>query len=491
MAMKRPDGERTGAPLIGLRGIVKRFGSMVANNRIDLDIRAGEIHALLGENGAGKSTLVKIIDGLLQPTEGMILWQGREVVLNSPEDAAALGIGMVSQHFSLFDNLTVAENIAVALPPQQTLTGLNERIAAIGGRYGLALEPSRPVWSLSAGERQRIEIVRALLREPRLLILDEPTSVLTPQEAERLFVTLEALAASGCALLYITHRLEEVRQLCHKATVLRLGRVVGSCNPREESLQRLAALMVGSEIEDIRPVAAHTLGPVRLQLAGLNLPPADPHGVALRELSLDLRAGEIVGIAGVAGNGQSELFAALSGERLVADAAAVVIDGVPVGRHGIDTRRRCNAAFVPEERNGHGAVPRMTLSENVLLSRLATGGVVKRGLVEAVSLSGGNLQKFVVGREILREPGVLVVNQPTWGVDAGASLTIRQALIGLAARGAAVLVISQDLDEIFAISDRIVVIHGGTLSEPVSARQATREAIGLLMAGGKGQPHAA
>ena len=516
MAMKRPDGERTGAPLIGLRGIVKRFGSMVANNRIDLDIRAGEIHALLGENGAGKSTLVKIIDGLLQPTEGMILWQGREVVLNSPEDAAALGIGMVSQHFSLFDNLTVAENIAVALPPQQTLTGLNERIAAIGGRYGLALEPSRPVWSLSAGERQRIELVRALLREPRLLILDEPTSVLTPQEAERLFVTLEALAASGCALLYITHRLEEVRQLCHKATVLRLGRVVGSCNPREESLQRLAALMVGSEIEDIRPGAAHTLGPVRLQLAGLNLPPADPHGVALRELSLDLRAGEIVGIAGVAGNGQSELFAALSGERLVADAAAVVIDGVPVGRHGIDTRRRCNAAFVPEERNGHGAVPRMTLSENVLLSRHATGGVVKRGLVDieaakavaddivtafdvrrgrndplAGTLSGGNLQKFVVGREILREPGVLVVNQPTWGVDAGASLTIRQALIGLAARGAAVLVISQDLDEIFAISDRIVVIHGGTLSEPVSARQATREAIGLLMAGGKGQPHAA
>ena len=255
---------------------------------------------------------------------------------------------------------------------------------------------------------------------------------------------------------------------------------------------------------------------MRLQLAGLNLPPADPHGVALRELSLDLRAGEIVGIAGVAGNGQSELFAALSGERLVADAAAVVIDGVPVGRHGIDTRRRCNAAFVPEERNGHGAVPRMTLSENVLLSRHATGGVVKRGLVDieaakavaddivtafdvrrgrndplAGTLSGGNLQKFVVGREILREPGVLVVNQPTWGVDAGASLTIRQALIGLAARGAAVLVISQDLDEIFAISDRIVVIHGGTLSEPVSARQATREAIGLLMAGGKGQPHAA
>jgi simple sugar transport system ATP-binding protein len=505
-----------GVPLVALRGIVKRFGTLTANDHIDLDIREGEIHALLGENGAGKSTLVKILDGLLQPNEGEILWQGRPVTLASPSDAAALGIGMVFQHFSLFDNLTVAENIAVTLPSDMGRGELAERIAAVGSRYGLALEPGRPVWTLSAGERQRIEIVRALLREPKLLILDEPTSVLTPQEADTLFGTLERLAAGGCALLYITHRLEEVKRLCQRATVLRSGKVVAACDPREESVSRLAALMVGSEVTQVRPAAAHALGEVRFALQGLDLQPDDLHGVALQEASLAVRGGEIVGIAGVAGNGQAELFAAMSGETLAQSAEAVAIDGVAVGREGIDARRRRNAAFVPEERNGHAAAPRFTLSENIVLSRHATGGVVRGGFVDsraaravaaavikafdvrkgredppAGTLSGGNLQKFVVGREILREPGVLVVNQPTWGVDAGAAATIRQALIDLAGRGAAVVVISQDLDEIFAIADRIAVIHDGRLSAPAPAREISRESIGLLMAGSGERHHAA
>ncbi|MCP8939491.1 ABC transporter ATP-binding protein [Alsobacter sp. SYSU M60028] len=505
------------APLVALRGIVKRFGDLTANDHVDLDVRPGEIHALLGENGAGKSTLVKILFGLLQPNEGEIIWQGRRVTLDNPEDAADLGIGMVFQHFSLFENLTVAENIAVALPRGESLRDLDKRIAEVGARYGLALDPGRPVWTLSAGERQRIEIVRALLREPRLLILDEPTSVLTPQEADTLFVTLDRLAAGGCGLLYITHRLEEVKRLCQRATVMRAGKVVAACDPRVESVSRLASLMVGSEVVEVRPAPAHAAGPVRFELRDLSLAPTEAHGIPLAGVSLAVRGGEIVGIAGVAGNGQSELFAAMSGEVEAETQEAVRIDGQPVGRMGIDRRRRRNAAFVPEERNGHAAAPRFTLSENIVLSLHATSGVARRGLVNgamarqlaaavikafdvrkggadpmAGTLSGGNLQKFVVGREILREPGVLVVNQPTWGVDAGAAATIRQALIDLAARGAAVVVISQDLDEIFAIADRIAVIHDGRLSAAHPAREIGREQIGLLMAGsGEGHAHAA
>jgi ABC-type uncharacterized transport system ATPase subunit len=503
-------------PLVAMERIVKRFGSLVANDHVDLTIAAGEIHALLGENGAGKSTLVKILDGLLQPDSGQIVWRGRPVTLTGPHAAAELGIGMVFQHFSLFDNLTVAENISVALDGRESLGALSERIAAVGQSYGLVLDPTRPVWTLSAGERQRIEIVRALLREPKLLILDEPTSVLTPQEADQLFETLDRLAASGCGLLYITHRLEEVKRLCHRATIMRAGKVVATCDPKQEPVSVLASLMVGAEVTEVRTAPTHRLGATRLELRNLTLPSAEMHGVSLHNVMLGVQAGEILGIAGVAGNGQSELFAALSGETLAPDAEAVLIDGAPVGRLGIDARRVRNAAFVPEERLGHAAAPRLSLSENIVLSRHATGQVVTRGLVHrrearriasevirvfdvrkggedppAGTLSGGNLQKFVVGREILREPGVLVVDQPTWGVDAGAAATIRQALIDLAARGAAIVVISQDLDELFAIADRIAVLHDGHLSASLSAHSATREAIGLLMTGGETITHAA
>lgn len=503
-------------PLVQLSGIVKRFGALVANDHISLEVRAGEIHALLGENGAGKSTLVKILDGLLQPDEGEIRWNGARVTLNSPEDASRLGIGMVFQHFSLFEQMTVAENIAVSLPADTPLTDLNKRIADIGQRYGLALEPSRPVWSLSAGEKQRIEIVRALLKAPKLLILDEPTSVLTPQEAETLFETLETLAKSGCGLLYISHRLDEVKRLCDRATILRAGKVVATCDPKLETVARLASMMVGSDIAEVRPAVAHQHGDVRFVLNDLSLDAEDDHGVALDHVSLTVRGGEIIGIAGVAGNGQSELFAAMSGERLAQQTNHVVIDRIPCGFSDIEARRHIGAAFVPEERLGHAAAPRLTLSENTILSRRSEDAIVTNGLINprgaralaakiikifdvrkgrvdppAGTLSGGNLQKFVVGREILREPGVLIVNQPTWGVDPGAAATIRQALIDMAARGSAVVIISQDLDEIFAIADRIAVIHGGHLSECLSARDTSREAIGLLMTGGGGHAHAA
>jgi ABC-type uncharacterized transport system ATPase subunit len=323
--------------------------------------------------------------------------------------------------------------------------------------YGLPLEPKREVWRLSVGERQRVEIVRALLADPKLLILDEPTSVLTPQEAEGLFGTLARIRADGRSILYISHKLEEVRALCDRATILRQGRVVGACDPKAETVASLARLMVGSDVAAVRHDAATAEGPVRFAVADLSLPSEDSHGTALKDIALQVRAGEVVGIAGVAGNGQDELFAALSGETLAPRAEAIVIDGEAVGRLGVEARRKRKAAFVPEERLGHAAAPRFALSQNVLLSQHHLRDVVRAGFVdtrrlgtlndeitqrfdvrkgardpEARALSGGNLQKFVVGREILREPGVLVVAQPTWGVDAAPRPLIRQALIDLA-----------------------------------------------------------
>ncbi len=503
--------EKGQTPLVAVRNIVKRFGGFTANDHISLELMAGEVHALLGENGAGKSTLVKILYGLLEPSEGDIFFDGQPVRLSSPEEARSLGIGMVFQHFSLFENLTVSENIALVLPRKEPLDSLPQRIHDIAQRYGIVLEPDRPVWTLSAGERQRIEITRCLLQDPRLLILDEPTSVLTPQEAETLFATLERLKREGRALLYISHRLEEVKRLCDRATILRLGKVVATCDPRQESARSLAALMVGAQIKQVKPAVAHEMGEARLEVHDLTLPSQEVHGTALKHISMSVRGGEILGIAGIAGNGQSELFAALSGETR-APVQAIVLDGTEVGRAGVTARRQCSAAFVPEERNGHAAAPDLSLSENVILSRHATGGLARYGFLrraaartlakkiistfdvrasgsdpKARTLSGGNLQKFVVGREILREPSVFVVNQPTWGVDAAAAATIRQAIVDLAARGAAVAVISQDLDELFEISDRIAVIHHGALSPPRLARHTSREEIGLLMGGAEGQ----
>ena len=511
-----PARDETGTPeyLVEARGIVKRFGSFTANDHVDLAIRPGEIHALLGENGAGKSTLVKMLYGSLQPTAGRIFWKGEPVVVSDPSRARDLGIGMVFQHFSLFEALTVTENIALALSGVRDMAALSDRIASVSRDYGLPLEPRAVVADLSVGERQRIEIVRCLLQEPKLLIMDEPTAVLTPQEADQLFLTLERLASEGCAVLYISHRLEEVKRLCHAATILRHGKVVSRVDPSKETAASLARLMVGADGHAIRPKHARVAGPTRLYVDQLDLPSSGPFAVALKRISLELRAGEILAIAGVAGNGQSELFDALSGERRVERQGAVVIEGMPCAHLGVASRRELGAAFVPEERLGHGAVPAFRLSENVVLTRDTVFGDfarrvlgfldfaradetaarvsaaydVRKGKVdpEARSLSGGNLQKFVVGRELDRRPKVLVVNQPTWGVDAGAAALIRQALVDLAAGGAGVLVISQDLDEIFEIADRIAVISRGVLSPGYDAHVMTLEKVGLLMGGAHG-----
>ena len=509
--MSKPTTEKQTdrAPLLEVHGITKLYGDLAANNDVSLSIDDGQIHALLGENGAGKSTLVKIIYGSLQPTRGEIIWQGQKISISNPAAARALGIGMVFQHFSLFDALTVAENIALALPGKLNLTTLSEKISKVSGEYGLPLEPTALVADLSVGERQRIEIVRCLLQEPKLLIMDEPTAVLTPQEADQLFTTLDRLADEGCAVLYISHRLDEIQRLCHHATILRHGKVVADLDPQKETANSLAALMVGADIHTVSAKQKTSVGDVVLQINDLSLPADGPFGVDLKNISLDVHAGEVVAIAGVAGNGQGELFDVLSGERLVHPPRAISIDGREVADEGIILRRGLGAAFVPEERLGHGAVPDFSLTDNVVLTRHGTGdGVAPSGMLnnkiagkiqarvidnfdvrksapdpEARALSGGNLQKYVVGRELDRSPKLLVINQPTWGVDAGAAALIRQAIIDLAGQGSGVLVISQDLDEIYELADRIAVISRGQLSVAQPAGELSLEDIGMLMAG--------
>lgn len=486
----------------------KAFGETVACDAVDLTIEPGEIHALLGENGAGKSTLVKMLFGSLQPDAGTIEWQGSPVAIGSPADARRLGIAMVFQHFALFEALDVAANIALALDGRLRPAEVARRVTHLSNDYGLPIDPHAVVGDLSVGERQRVEILRCLMQDPRLLILDEPTSVLTPAEADRLFDVLRRMKGEGRSILYISHRLDEVQRLCDRATIMRRGRVVDACNPANETARSLALRMVGTEVADVsRTPSARTGGSV-LQLHNLSLEADDAFGTSLHAVTLDVREGELVCIAGVAGNGQGEFFDAVSGEATTAP-NAVTIHGAPVGNHGINARRKMGAAFVPEERLGHGAVPGMALSANLLLARhasdpifsssrahllrpgriregatrVATAMDVRKGSADpaAAALSGGNLQKYVVGRELDRHPRLLVVDQPTWGVDAGAAARIRQALVDLAASGGAVLIVSQDLDEIFEIATHVAVIAHGTLSpkEPVEA--VTREGVGLLM----------
>ena len=499
-------------PLLQLTGITKQFPGCLANDHVDLTIGQREIHALLGENGAGKSTLVKIIYGVLQPDEGDIIWQGERVRINNPAHARTLGIGMVFQHFSLFESLTVADNIALGLNDPADRVNLAERIITVSNEYGLPLDPTRTVHDLSVGERQRIEIVRCLLQNPKLLIMDEPTSVLTPQEVDRLFITLRRLASEGCSILYISHKLEEVRALCHAATVMRLGKWVGSCIPAENTAKQLAEIMISSELSaPVRAERSGVPGTPRLVLDKLTMRSSQPFGTDLQAISMTVAGGEILGIAGIAGNGQTELMDMLSGEVPAGKPETIVIDGVPAGHMGPRERRKLGGCFVPEERNGHGAVPGMTLAQNAFLSASVRALLSKLGMInvgrtaayadriiarfdvrttgpkaEARSLSGGNLQKFLVGREILLEPHVLVINQPTWGVDAGAAVAVHQAIMHLARDGAAVVIISQDLEELFVLCDSISVIAGGRLSAPVPVAEATVEKIGLLMGGTHG-----
>ncbi len=501
------------SPRLQLQDITKRYPSVVANDQVSLTVMPGQAHAVLGENGAGKSTLMKIIYGTVAPDQGLIRFNGQPVQIRNPHQARALGISMV------FHTLTVAENVWLGLDKSLSLAEVSQRIAAKASEYGLDIAPDRPVHTLGVGEMQRVEIIRALLTDPQLLILDEPTSVLTPQAVERLFAVLHQLVSKGCSLLYISHKLHEIRALCSACTVLRGGRVTGVCDPRAESNASLSRMMIGAEPPALK-VQARRPGEVILAVGDLSLAKSEPFGVDLNGIALEVRSGEVVGIAGVSGNGQRELMWALSGEDTRSPAqGGLQLRGQDLSGMGPSGRRRLGLHFVPEERLGRGAVPSMSLAHNLLLTRsesLGPGGWIRtgalaaqaRGLIErfrvkaggpqapAQSLSGGNLQKFIVGREIEAQPTLLILSQPTWGVDVGAAAQIRSEILALRERGCAVLVVSEELDELFEICDRLHVMAKGRLSPSIDRAEATIEQIGEWMSGlwphgaGQGTDHA-
>lgn len=495
--------------LLAVEGITKAYPGVVANADVSFSIGEGEVHALLGENGAGKSTLVKMIYGLVKPDQGRMVWKGADYAPAAPRAARATGVAMVFQHFSLFEALNVAENVALGMENPPPMKELAAKIRAVSEEYGLPLDPARMVGDLSAGERQRVEIIRCLLQDPKLLIMDEPTSVLTPQEVEILFRTLRQLSAEGTAILYISHKLEEIRNLCDAATILRRGKVVGTADPKTSSARELAEAMVGATLT---PPERHgrEKGRVLLGASDLSVASPIPFGTSLKEVSFTVSAGEVLGIAGVAGNGQDELLLALSGE-IAAPSDRVRIDSAPMGDKGPGERRRAGLVAAPEDRLGHAAAPDMSLVENAFLTGAIRKGLTKNGFIDwaatrdyaervikaydvrtpgshvaARALSGGNLQKFVIGRELSQEPLVIVINQPTWGVDAAAAAAIRQAILDRAAEGAAVVVISQDLDELLEISDRFAVLNGGRLTPPRPVQGLTVDEIGLMMGGAHG-----
>jgi simple sugar transport system ATP-binding protein len=498
--------------LLSVEGVTKGYPGVVANADVSFQIRQGEVHALLGENGAGKSTLVKMIYGLVKPDQGRMTWRGAAYAPPEPRAARASGVAMVFQHFSLFEALNVAENVALGMENPPPMGALAAKIRAVSDAYGLPLDPGRMVGDLSAGERQRVEIIRCLLQDPKLLIMDEPTSVLTPQEVEILFRTLRQLSAEGTAILYISHKLEEIRALCDEATILRRGRVVGTCTPRDRTAREMAEMMVGAVLTPPEK-GAKTEWPQThpaLEAANLTVNSPIPFGTSLKGISFAVARGEVLGIAGVAGNGQDELLLALSGE-IKSDEGMVKATGVGVGRLGPNDRRRIGFVAAPEDRLGHAAAPDMSLVENAFLTGAIRKGLTNRGFIDwaatrdfaervikaydvrtpgshvaARALSGGNLQKFVIGRELSQSPDVIVINQPTWGVDAAAAAAIRQAILDRASEGAAVVVISQDLDELLEISDNFAVLNEGRLTPPRPVQGLTMDQIGLMMGGAHG-----
>lgn len=497
-------------PILSMRGIVKRFPGVVANDDVSFDVLPGEVHALLGENGAGKTTLISILYGLQQPDGGEIRLDGQPVRLGSPRQAMARGIGLVAQHFHLARRHTVAENIAIGLPgtPFFRPTGrLERRIEQLGRHYGLDIDPTARIWQLSPGEQQRVEIVKALLQGARLLILDEPTSVLTPQEADKLFEVLEQMTAEGKGIVFISHKLGEVMRVSKRITVLRKGRVVGRLDTREATAAGLASLMVG-QVTSPRgkdtPAGERSIA----RLEGVSA--RNERGLpALRGVSFDIRGGEILGVAGVAGNGQAELVEVVSGLRRP-DSGRFSILERDVTELGVRELLESGVALIPEDRNRMGTVPAMSVAENLVLRQYRRAPYARKGLIDwdAVSgfaresisryqiatpnhstrarlLSGGNVQKLILARELAGEPRLVVAAHPTYGLDVGATALTHDLLLRQRERGAGVLLVSEDLDELLQLADRILVLSQGEVAGIVDAREADREGLGLLMTRGQ------
>ncbi len=504
-----PSG-RTRIDHLEMKGIVKRFPGVLASDHVDFDVRAGEVHALLGENGAGKSTLMKVLYGMYEADEGEILLNGQPVSIHSPVDAIDLGIGMIHQHFMLVESLTVAENVALGLPssrePLTDLDRVSKRILELAKIYGLEVDPEAYIWQLAVGQRQRVEILKALYRGAALLILDEPTAVLTPQEVDEFFVTIRQMTQDGHAIVFISHKLHEVIAISQRVTVLRDGKQVDSCETAGVTKEDLARMMVGREVimkperDDVER------GPVRLELKDL-CAKSDRETPAVCGVNLQIHSGEIMGLAGVSGNGQRELAEIITGLRPVTE-GQILLEGKDVTGQLPGELTEQMIAYIPEERMKDGMIQNFTVAENTVLrdhhkepfsrsgflllriiaefaDKLISSFQVKTPSREtpAKSLSGGNIQKVVLARELSREPRVLIAAQPTRGVDIGATEYVHARLLEQREKGTAILLISEDLDEVMALSDRIAVIYEGHIMGVVDAAVATPEQLGLMMAG--------
>ncbi len=491
-------------------GIVKTFPGVLANDHVDFDVRLGEVHALLGENGAGKSTLMNVLAGLYQPDEGRLLVDGQPVTFRSPRDAIANGVGMVHQHFALVPSMTVAENVLLGLDRPRFRLDLRKtesEIATIALEIGLHVDPGAHVWQLSVGEQQRVEILKMLFRGARILIMDEPTAVLAPQEAEELFVTLRRMTAAGRSVVFISHKLGEVLAIADRITVMRAGRVTASnVDPAGATRADLARLMVGRPVLEVLDRAAVQRGRVVLSVAGVSAD-NDRALPALRDVSLDVHAGEIVGIAAVAGNGQAELAEVITGLRRCT--GRITIDGVDVANRPAGEAIRAGVGHVPEDRAGVGSAPNLSIVDNLIMKGYRRGPVSSGWFMDdtaaramatrltaayAVSspsidtpvriLSGGNLQRVILAREIDAAPTLLVAVQPTRGLDVGAIEGIHQTLLELRESGTAILLISEELEELLALADRIAVMYEGRVTASVEPATADIHEIGLFMTGG-------
>ncbi len=501
-----------------MRGIVKRFPGVLANDHVDFDVKAGEIHALLGENGAGKSTLMKILYGLYQPDEGEVLLNGQPIQIHSPTDSINHGIGMIHQHFMLVDNLTVAENVALGLKssrePRLDLDIVSERIRELAETYGLQIKPESYISDLAVGQQQRVEIIKALYRGAALLVLDEPTAVLTPQEVDDVFVIFKQMAADGHALIFISHKLHEIFALTDRVTVLRDGKVIGTRMTAEVTKADLAQMMVGREVllERVRPPA--TLGEARLKLENVSAENAQGQPI-LRNINLEVHSGEIVGVAGVSGNGQRPLADVIAGLQTVSR-GKITLEGQDVTNLSTADMFDAGLSYIPEERMVDGAIKDFSVAENFILQdhirKPYSKGIfldfkqIARHANELIqsynvktpsretpvkNLSGGNIQKLILARELARKPRLLIAAQPTRGVDIGATEYIHNQLLLQRAEGLATLLISEDLDEVRALSDRIAVVFGGEIMGIVDNDQTTVEELGLMMAGEKRQAEVA
>ncbi|MFN3764073.1 MAG: ABC transporter ATP-binding protein [Aliihoeflea sp.] len=502
------DMARRAQTVLRLAGITKRFGALIANDAIDLDLKRGEIVALLGENGAGKTTLMNILFGHYVADEGTIEALGKPLRPGDPHAALAAGIGMVHQHFTLADNLTVLENIALGTQsiwsPRLDRASARTRIAKLSAEFGLAIDPSRPVSELAVGERQRVEILKALYRDARILILDEPTAVLTPGETEALFATLKLLVAQGLSIIFISHKLKEVMAVADRVVVLRGGRLAGERRTAETTRQELAALMVGQEVS-LPKAASRTPGPVILELRSVST--AGASGTQIRDVSLQLHGGVIAGIAGVSGNGQAALAGLLSGVLSPRSGQLLIGGEAPPGwspRTALDR----GIARIPEDRHAVGSVADMSVTENVIAERYRNGDFSRYGMIDWAAarrfaerliaeydvkcpspetrirlLSGGNMQKLILGRALDPDPVVILANQPTRGLDIGAVAYVHARLIEARDRGAAVLLISEDLDEVLSLSDRVHVIADGALSRSFARGEKSVGELGEMMAG--------